>query len=303
MVCGDRGRWLAMVVVLAMVLPGCGRTARRSPYPHESIMTVVLELKLFLDQDPYRNPPGTDLEDRNIYRVSLARLTALEELADPVYADVLAYARAQCLERLGLYGEASGAFEAAEALRTELARDALERAGHARSLAELIDRSRLDDSVEGYLNGLEVIERRLEEWIDRRPPFPYPSLARIERERAQEERARLLAANRFLLRDAAPRAAEAFERLVDLNPDSARRNRNRLLVGEFYETLARDTTASLRPEGPAFNPEGNWADWVARARHEYRLVAQADGDPAKLEGQARLRSLDAYALAVRSLAR
>ncbi len=293
---------LGLLLVAALGV-GCSRADQRSPYPHESVMTVMLELKLFLERDPYRRAAGSDLEGRNIFKVSLARLDSLAQLTAPEYADVLAFARGECLERLGEHQAAAAAFSQAADLKTSLAEPARARAELAGRLAGLVDRAEFAPSAEGFLNDLEVLERRLAEWIDSGPPYPYESLARLERERAQEERARLLLANRFVLHEGPARAVAAARQLVETNGDSHRINQNRLLAGEVFETFARDWAASQRPEEAAFDADGRWGDLVAQAREAYRLVAQADGDPAKLEGQARLRALDAWALRIKSLAR
>lgn len=286
-----------------IILSGCSRAPDHAPYPHESVLTVVMELKLFLVQDPYRRAPGTDLEGNNIYRVSLKRLEALKGLTGPEYADVLAFARGECLERLGQWPEAASAFDEAASSETQLAPPARDRAESARRMAALVDRKAFQSTLEGYLNDLDVLERKLGEWIEQKPPFPYESLARVERERAQEDRLRLLIQNRLVIKDAAARAANLANVFVEQNAQSWRVNINRLLQGELYETLARDITAASRPEGPDFNAEGPWAALVEHARAAYRQAAQADGDPAKPEGQARLRALDTYAMRIKSQAK
>lgn len=285
-----------------IVFLACARSSERVPYPHESVLTVVMELKMFLAQDPYRRPPGTDLEGRNIFKVSLARLDALKDLTGPEYRDVIAFARGQCRERLGQWSQAAAAFDEATAAATRLAGAARQRAALARRMNELANRSAFDGTLDGYLNDLDVAQRRLAEWVEQKPPFPYESFARAERERAQEERLRILMENRLVLRDGAARAAAVADALIEQNPQSWRINLDRLAQGGLFETLARDWTALNRPEGPDWRADA-WAAWVERARAAYRTVAQADGDPAKPEGQARLRALDTYALRIKSQAR
>lgn len=280
----------------------CSRSSDRVPYPHESVLTVVMELKMFLAQDPHRRAPGTDLEGRNIFKVSLARLDALGGLTGPEYKDVLAFARGECEERLGRWEKAAAFFDEATSAATRLSPIARDRAAAARRMNELVNRSTFDSTLEGYLNDLDVLQRRLADWIDRKPPFPYESFARAERERAREERLRILMENRLVLKDGAARAAAVAGALVEENARSWRINLDRLLQGELFETLARDWTALNRPEGPDFKSE-MWTTWVERAREAYRKVAQADGDPAKPEGQARLRVLDTYAMRIKSQAR
>src|SRR5262245_5371875 len=96
-----------------LLLAGCATKPVPAPYPHESVLTILGELKIFLNQDPYQDPPGRDLQGRNIYRVTLERLDNLKPLTGPEYSDVLAYARAECLERLGSWRDAAENFEQA----------------------------------------------------------------------------------------------------------------------------------------------------------------------------------------------
>ena len=66
---------------------------------------------------------------------------------------------------------------------------------------------------------------------------------------------------------------------------------NRAMIGKYNRTgsLCQEELGRLSPH--------------CKARQAYRRTAQADGDPVKLEGQARLRALDAYALRMQDWAR
>ena len=127
--------------LMVLMVAACTRTAPPAPYPHESILSIIAELKLGLDRDPYREPPWQDLQGLNIFKVTLDRLDALEGLAAGEYRDVLDFARGQALERLGQWSEAAAAFDGGGA--TELAEPATVRAAAARLLPSC-DRSRLD---------------------------------------------------------------------------------------------------------------------------------------------------------------
>ncbi len=265
-------------------------------------MTVVMELKMFLAQDPYRRPPGNDLEGRNIFKVSLARLDALKDLTGPEYRDVIAFARGQCRERLGQWSQAAAAFDEATSAATRLAGAARQRAALARRMNELANRSAFDGTLEGYLNDLDVAQRRLAEWVEQKPPFPYESFARAERERAQEERLRILMENRLVLRDGAARAAAVADALIEQNPRAWRINLDRLAQGRSSRRSRETGPPSTGPRGP---------DWRGR-RMGGMGRAGARGPTARsrrptatrqTEGQARLRALDTYALRIKSQAR
>src|SRR5262245_10186457 len=99
------------IFCLFFPLVGCAMQPVPAPYPHESVLTVIGELKIFLNQDPYRDPPGRDLQGRNIFRVTLERLDNIKPLVGPEYSDVLDYARGECLERLREPRQAAENFE------------------------------------------------------------------------------------------------------------------------------------------------------------------------------------------------
>ena len=295
-------RALSFLAFLAW-LTACASAPPRAPYPHESVLAVIAELKIHLERDPYLQTPGTDLEGRNILRVSLERLDQLNELTAGEYHDILAFARGECLERLGEWSAARTAFQTAAADATELAETARRRAALDGRMAALVDRGGFTRSLEGYLNDLSELDRELAAWIEEDPPAPYPALIRTERERAQSESARLLLNNRMVFDEAAARAIEAAGRLVEQNAQSRRASEHWLLLGGIYETLARDWTAANPPDGRHFDTDAGWQDWVEQARAAYRRVALTDGDPCKPEGASRLRALDAYALRILSAAR
>ena len=295
---------LIFYFLLCCSLAGCTRVSQKAPYPHESILTVIAELKIFLGQDPYRQAPGQDLNGRNIFRVSLERLDALQSLTDAArYGDVLAFARGECLERLGDWPQAQKAFAAAAQTSSSLARLAAQRAENAGKLAGLLGHHETNPTLDGYLNDLDVRERALREWLAAAPPWPYDAYLRQSLENLQEERARMLFMNRLVLDGAVAKALAAARKLVDEHPQSYRASDHWLFLGSFYETLARDWNGVNRPEGMTPRLDEGWSGWIEQARQAYRHVAQTDGDPAKLEGQARLRALDAYALRIQSLAR
>jgi hypothetical protein len=292
-----------LIFILVILVPACARGPARAPYPHESILTVVAELKIHLNKDPWRQPPGRDLTGANIYRVSLARLESLESMTGEEYADVLAFAAAECLERLGAWARARDGFERAAARQSSLADEARRRAALAGRMATLTDRATFARTLEGYLNDLDVLDRRLADWADEQSGWPYGSFIRLERERAVAEAARYHFNNRMVLAGGLERALDAARRLVDRSEGGWRYCQHLLMLGEFYETLARDWTAEHPPEGADLRLDAPWAGYVNQAREAYQRVAQTDGDPAKPEGQGRLGALEAYALRIEALAR
>lgn len=279
----------------------CKSAPLANPYPHESVLLVVAELKLFLRFDPYRNEPGRDLEGRNIFRVSLERLDALRTLVGPEYRDVLAFARAECLERLGRYAPAADAFAEAARSGQSLGPEAARREAWTRALAEVTTEPDIS-TLQDYLNYWDARIAGLEQLRTRNPVVPYDSLIEVEIERAMSSKAVLVFDNRFVLPRGAEQAIEAAQRLAGDHAESYLVGEHDLLLGHLFGTLAFDYAQMNDPSSAAFDIE-IWKPWVDQARAAYSAVAGRDGDPAKPEGQARLRALDAFELRVLRRAR
>ena len=300
-----RARVPALALFLALLLAACVPRTDRAVYPHESVLTVLAEFKLHEQRDPYRLPPGVDLEGNNIFRVSLARLDSLGEVADPLYGDALNYGRGLCLERLAEWRRAETAFRGAMAAGTTLEPDARAHADACARMAALVDRDALPRAnVQAYLDGLDRTADALARWADESDTvWPFAAYARQQAERVRTERARRLFDLRQVLPSAAESALAEAQRLTTDHADSYRIGEHWLLLGGFLERRARDWEFQHPPEGAHFDTGEIWGSWIEQARIAYRNVALADGDPAKLQGQARLRALDAYALRVQRASR
>ncbi len=271
-------------------------------YPHETILAIIAELKIHLERDPYTQPHGMDLNGRNIFRVSLERLDAVQEVSDFHYLDIIMFARGECLERLGEWGNARVAFRTSESFGGSLADEAGKRAGAAARMFNI--RSQLNRwgqvSLAGYLNELEAIELDLRMWIGEDPLWPTTSHVRRELELIQEERIRMLFINRMSggLDRPVEQAFELLERMADEHLQSHRLMEHWLRMGIYYETLCRDWSDANPPEGIHFHDNPSWFTWVESARSAYHRVARADGNPVKPEGRSRLRALDAYVMRI-----
>lgn len=291
-------RWplglLRALAGLAVLACGCSTAPKLAPYPHESVLAVIAELKIFLRLDPYRAEPGRDLAGQNIYRVSLQRLNNLDELVGEEYDDVINFARAECYERLGRWSEAAKAFASAAANNTSLAEEAKIRQQWDEKIVEATGGGESARTLDSFLNHLDVVYGALAQLRESKPAAPYDSFIAVEMERTLERKASFLFENRFVLERGADRATEAAERLVKENAESRRKSDHLLLLGRFQETRARDYVQFNDPTGSDFDLK-SWTTWIEQARAAYTKVAQADGDPAKPEGQARLRVLDAFA--------
>jgi len=293
---------LLFVLLLLSIAPGCRRASSDAPYPHESLLSIIAESKIALRRDPYLEPPGRDLEGQNIFRVTLARLDSVDELAGESYDDVLAFARAECHERLDRWPAAIAEYGKVIEMKTSLSETAEARRAWAMMIAEAASETTETLTLSAFINTLDVRRVAYLRVLDTKPPFPYDGLIRRAVESNIQIKSRFLFDNRYLIPRGAEASVESARKLVEENPKSYRYGENWLLLSGIYEGLARDYAQFNDPGGANFNPE-TWSAWMDQAREACRKAAQADGDLAKPEAQARLRALDAYSLRVMDSAR
>ena len=100
----------APVASLVIGLAGCASKPQPDDRyaPTQSVLEVVSVLRLHTDDDTYRFPPARDFTGKNVYRASLRRLEALEQihsakLRSGYLTDVLLFAKGRALERIGEY--------------------------------------------------------------------------------------------------------------------------------------------------------------------------------------------------------
>ncbi|MBI1783608.1 hypothetical protein HYR69_00560 [Candidatus Sumerlaeota bacterium] len=288
------------------IFVSCRSAKHEAPYPHESVLSILAELKIALRADPYKSEPGRDLDGRNIYRVTIERLDNLQELLSKGqagdYGDIIAFARGESQERLGQWNEAASSFRSAAGANTSIAEQSRNRQHWAERIALTDALTTGGLTLEGHLNTLDLRRSSYRRMTEESPPYPYAGYLRAEMEQALREKALFLFSNRYVLPRGAEQAIEAAQTLIEENAQSYRKGENLLLLGQIQETLARDYCLLNDPAGGKFDAD-LCSRWIEGARQAYRKAAQSDGDPAKPEAQARLRSLDAFALRITARAR
>jgi hypothetical protein len=287
-------RALGALLLTAALLTSvaCSRSNKLLPYPHESVLSVLGELKIWLRSDPYREEPGRDLEGQNIYRATLARLETIDELTGPEYDDILAFARAECSERLADWTTAAEQFAQVAGAGTSLSEEAGIRLIWVRRFVEARRQPPAVEDLEDYLDFLNAQGVQFEQLRKSGPMFPYDAYIMVELERTQEQKAAFLFMNRLVIPEGAQRAIKEAEQLTTTHAASRRLGEHELMLAGFYEGLARDYSRVNPPQHIRFNLD-QWLVWIEQAREIYARVAQRDGDPAKPEGQARLRAIEA----------
>ncbi|TMA93997.1 MAG: hypothetical protein E6J70_17700, partial [Deltaproteobacteria bacterium] len=104
-------------IVLALLLaaglggpPARAGDATGAFAPYEDLLEVLGDLTWHLRDDLYRFPPPKDPTGHDLYRLALSRLENWEKRYPGRLRDVVGYARAEALERLGEYAKAADGY-------------------------------------------------------------------------------------------------------------------------------------------------------------------------------------------------
>jgi hypothetical protein len=199
---------LSLAILIASILAGCwSRAPEPDPLyrPTENVLEAVAVLRLHIDDDTYRFPPARDFTGKNVYRASLRRLEALEQIHAEKFrsgylTDVLLFAKGRALVLLE---------PALEAL------DVNERLHGARSIEP-----GPDALVEQALAEFDERERLLDVLAEEIADTHYAYVVKEEREVADQARAEYFRARRRLEARLDALTLQQYQRLVQRNRES-----------------------------------------------------------------------------------
>ena len=264
--------------------------------PYEDLLEVLGDLTWHLRDDLYRFPPAKDPTGHDLYRLALNRLENWEKRYPGRLRDVVGYARAEALERLGEYAKAADGYAqvAAEGSPlTDAAQAARERAAAFAEAAALPEDGADVDAT------LAALRQKLDAWgrlVERSAHTPWEAAALVEEERLERAAASVVVRHRRDLQDGDLTAERALRFLVQKHADSRNLPDHILRLGDLYADVARDYAEShARPL--AFE-EDDFVQRADRALDMYRKVATWDGAPQKPEAQGRFAAFDAYKTSV-----
>ena len=264
--------------------------------PYEDLLEVLGDLTWHLRDDLYRFPPAKDPTGHDLYRLALSRLENWEKRYPGRLRDVVGYARAEALERLGEYAKAADGYARVAAEGSPLAdaaRTARERA------AAFADAAALPEDGTDVDATLAALRRKLDAWgrvVERSAGTPYEAAALVEEERLERAAAAVVVRHRRELQDGDLTAERALRFLVQKHADSRNLPEHILRLGDLYADVAHDyAEAHARPL--AFEEE-EFVQRADRALEMYRKVATWDGAPQKPEAQGRFAAFDAYKTSV-----
>src|SRR5437899_9763886 len=155
-------------IVLALLLaaalppvPGGAGDPTGAVAPYEDLLEALGDLTWHLRDDLYRFPPPKDPTGHDLYRLALSRLENWEKRYPGRLRDVVGYARAEALERLGEYAKAADGYGRVAAEGSPLADQARTARDRAASFAEAAALPEAGPDVDATLAALR---RKLDAW-------------------------------------------------------------------------------------------------------------------------------------------
>lgn len=283
----------AAVAGLVLLLAGPVRAgdATGAFAPYEDVVEVVADLTWHLNDDVYRFPPPRDPTGHDLYQLALHRLEHWEKRYPGRLRDVTTFGRAEALERLGEYAQATELYRKVTP-PSELASRAA--AAGARSF-EFAAANALPDAAPTLDGTLTALKTKLDAWaklVDKYEGDPIQCLALVEEERLEVRAAELLVEHRHVLPDGTGSAERALRFLIEKHGESRNLSAHVLRLADFYAELAREYLKAH--DRPLSFDEAQFTQQADRALDTYRKVATWDGAREKPEGQGRYAALDAW---------
>ncbi len=282
--------WLGLILTQCQQLP-----PPRPVPPFESLLQAVAEFKRYEKSDLYHHPMPKDATGQNAFRATLMRLENYAHENPEQDRDIVLYTQAECLARLGEYASAVDHFMQVEAMpESPLAPKAESRRKiYMRIESALRKPVFASANLQAELQALQNIRARLgqlaKEWDGKWEHL----LARRELEQAERETALFLFRNRYVMERGANRAIDLVTEMIEDHAESRLVYAHRLLLGEFYFTLAKDQALLNPPDRLGFDSELCYL-LLEKAHAQFLIVARADGYFEKPEGIALIEAVEAF---------
>jgi tetratricopeptide (TPR) repeat protein len=293
------------VLAAALLAFGCASAPPSDPAdePTQDLLEVVAVLRLHVDDDTYRFAPARDISGRNVFRASFERLESLEtahaeKMATGYMTDVLWFAKARALERIGEYQLAKAHYARVSDLDSELKEPA--RAG--RDVCDRLLRATAPDATPPGSP-----QSAADRWTERRGALEalradvsethwrYVVMEEIERGDVAE--AAYFAAQSESDPSLEATALQRAQQVVELHRDSKNRNRHLLALADLYAELSRRYARRNPPPSLGFDP-ATFDEYAHGATRVYEVVSEQDGTVEKLEAAHKLEAYLSYTLQV-----
>lgn len=280
---------------------GCAGSTKTTRYsPSETLLEILNDFQRHRTDDTYRFHAARDITGRNLYKVTLIRLSNYEKIHPNRFRDIIKFNKAKAYERLRAYDLAIRYYQDVLARNSPLAEEARKALVICRDFRGLSRPIRGDGSLVSFLWALE---KRMQDWEDRikeNQDSVYEYLAREEQERVESAKMRWIEENRKAWDNGTELAIEGYQELVSRHAQSKNVHRYVLRFADFYNELAHEYAEEQDPAGLDFDLE-KFEKLVDAALELYSSVASKDGILEKLEAKGRQEALFGYIDSIRKL--
>jgi hypothetical protein len=295
------GRLCAALWLLA--LAACATPPSPDDAATQDVLEVVAVLRLHVDDDTYRFPPARDISGLNVYRASFERLESLEtghadKLATGYLSDVVWFAKARALERIGEYKLAALHYARVAELDSELAAPAhTGRSVCEKLLAAVTPVPSADDAPQQVVDLYSQRRKSLGDLRRDVGPEHWRYVIDEEIERGDADESAYFAARALADPKLEATALQRAQQLVELHRESKNRNRHLLALADLYASLSRRYAERFPPSSLGFDT-ATFDEYAHDAARVYEVVAQQDGTVEKLEAAHKLEAYLSYTLQV-----
>ena len=288
-----------LFIGMCLIFSGCSSAPKYDPYrPYENILTIMADCRRFLDVNIYKYPYPDDFTDQNAYKSFLVRLANYRHIHPDKFQQPVMFMQARLYERLGDYNQAAYYYRQCSQSDSSLAEKASERLNVCENFQTVcnfeIQAETPAQYIEQYLSQLEAMDILAQKCAgtDMAP------VALVEKEKLQVEYALFLQKNRNLISDGTRRAVKAWEEIIEEHSESKNYPGHRMMLADFYVSMAKEYVSRRPPERIGFNWE-IFRSYVFPARDVYYQISKMDGYPEKLEASGKLEAVMAWIETIR----
>jgi len=270
--------------------------------PYETLLEVIGDFQLHLNDDIYRFPMPKDITGQNIFKSTILRIESYQALYPEKFRDITSFTKALAYEKLEQYKEAIKYYEETISYQSELKDIAQGKLDTIKEFDVIVNAEPQNNTIDDYIRTMENKTVELNKLIEKYKGTPYEFLALIKKEQNNTEYFHFLKLNRYYIDNGMEKSFEQIKKLTEENKDSKNIYKHKLRLADYYFELAKEYALFNNPEETTFNYD-EFFKFIKSAKNIYDSIAYTDGIPEKLEARGRAMAIEAYDREIRELYR